>query len=89
MYVPTPEDPESGTVAKHAADITEPNWATPVELRSAADLAESLNELKRGIEAKGSALSFDNIDVFDSNGDVLTVLQWRMEADSFTVKTGG
>lgn len=61
-------------------------FATPPELRAVADLADTLNETARGLE-HGGVVSIDNIQVFDSNGGVLGVLVWRMEADSFGLAT--
>lgn len=64
------------------------NYATPPELRDAAALADGLNNLKRQADATGVGLQFDNIDLYDTMGNLLAVLVWRQEADSYALRVG-
>lgn len=63
-------------------------FATPLELRAMADLAERLNETHAGWEASEYPVSFDDVAVYDESGIKIAVLVWRTEADSFAVTLG-
>lgn len=64
-------------------------FATPIELRNAADVAEKLNSLHAELEAAGNTLYVDAVTLYDEAGVKFGVLEWRQEADSFGIRVGG
>lgn len=60
-------------------------YATAPELRAIADLIDKMNQTAGGLVDGGSVIYVDNISVTDPSGNVLGVLEWRTESDSFGV----
>lgn len=63
-------------------------FATPIELRNLADIAEQLNTVHNTLENAGNTLYVDDVTIYDEAGGKLAVLEWRMEADSFGLRIG-
>jgi hypothetical protein len=64
------------------------NTITATEFRDIAAVADGLTELFTKLRTRASSVDFDNVQVYDENGDELVVLVYNGDAGGFVATSG-